>query len=79
MGSRPFNDAKANAHPLVKRVFAIMREQNANTLHLAERAGVCRNAIWHWGARRQEPKLGHLIAVLQAMGYDLVIVKKNEP
>ena len=44
---------------------------------LSERAGVSHNSINRWRLEGREPKLSDIEAVLNALGYDIVMVKRE--
>lgn len=62
------------AHPLVRQMFDIMREQRTCLVKMAGKAGIagCNLRSWRRGAC---PRVAYLDACLQALGYELRIVK----
>lgn len=70
-------------HPLVRRLFELMNEQQCGVLDLADRSGITQSAIRHWRASSQEkrsktPGIGPFDAVINALGYRLEIVPSED-
>lgn len=65
----------ANAHPLVKQVFDIIDDQQATYLMVECRSGVGRTTLSHWKDRSM-PTLGTFEAVVQALGYDIILKER---
>ena len=63
--------------PLVKEVFKLMNEQRRELLDVARRSGVSKSAISMWRYDRQ-PTVANLRAVVNTLGYDLVLKKRDE-
>lgn len=66
------------AHPLVRRFYALINTEQATLTGLADRSGVPRQTISDWRYRRS-PTVTGLEAALNALGYELRIVKRYEP
>jgi len=64
-----------HAHPLVRRLFEIMNQQMVCMTDVAPRAGFRRRTLAEWGARRN-PTITNFEAVLNALGYELRIVRR---
>lgn len=65
----------ANSHPLVRLLFAEMMRQGISNEHLAHKSGVSHNAINNM--RKTTPRVVLLEAVLNAIGFDLVAIKRK--
>jgi hypothetical protein len=63
-------------HPLVKRLFAIMNEQRVCMRHVASGTGVHHDTIASW-RYRWAPTIASMEAVLNKLGYELVIRPKR--
>ena len=61
-----------NVHPLVKRLFSEMNEQQCNYEDLVARAGISRYTLSDW-RHRTIPNVVNLDAALGALGLRLVI------
>ena len=66
-----------NTHPLVKFLFAEMTRQEVTVTVLSRKSGVGRASISQWREMVQ-PDFFSLEACLNALGYDLVTMAKNE-
>lgn len=62
----------ARAHPLVKRLFEEMNEQQVGVLDMADRSGVNKNTITGWRFRAA-PDLINLEACYSVLGRSLVV------
>lgn len=74
-------DNHPNIHPLVRRLYNLADHQRVSFEKLAKKAGVEPITISTWGHRtaiRREPRLYNFEAVLNALGYKIVIVKREE-
>lgn len=65
-----------NAHPLVKELFEIMNHERISMGEAAKGTGVSRDTVSDWRYRRN-PYLPSIEAVLNRLGYELVIRKKR--
>lgn len=65
-----------HAHPLVRRVFELLREEHATIRELAKRAGLDPSCIEGW--RKSTPNLVNIEAALGAFGYRLAAVPDKE-
>ena len=61
-----------HVNPKVRWLFEEMNRQQIGTRDLADRSGVSHNTIDQWKFRRS-PQHEHLEAVINALGYELVI------
>lgn len=68
--------SKPNLHPLVKRLFDMMREDQVAMRRLANRSGYDRKMLYNW-RNGSMPSLSRISEVYEALGYDLVPVKKE--
>lgn len=59
-------------HPLVRRLFILMNEQNAQIQEVADESGVSRSTFWSWGHTRM-PGVDKLEAALNTLGFRLKI------
>lgn len=68
-----------NALPLIKQFDAIMHKECLGAIRaIAKRAGVANSAISKWRLHNIDPRLHQFRDVLQAIGYDLKIVEREE-
>lgn len=58
----------AHCHPLVKRLFARMKADQAQVVALANKVGVTHKALCHW-RHGASPLLGNFEATANALGY----------
>jgi hypothetical protein len=63
------------AHPLVKLVF---EESNMKYSALARKIGIQHSSMMGWRLLGADPKLSLIEAALNAVGYDLVAVKRGQ-
>lgn len=55
-----------------------MLEDNAGFIaDICKRAGVCRSTVQRWMHEGKDPKLSYFKAMVNAMGYELLIVEKE--
>lgn len=66
-----------NSHPLVREMMALQRHEQLAWGDVASRAGICPSAIRHWRTANG-PRLTNFEAVLNVLGYELVIQPKAE-
>ena len=66
-----------HAHPLVRELFELMNHHGLMINDVAGPAGIARNTISEWRYRRL-PSVASLEAVLNAFGFELKIVKKED-
>ena len=66
----------SKADPLVRRLFQLLNSQRTGLSEVDEKSGVNRRTISSWRYYTC-PTLGNFKAALNAIGYDLVIVKKR--
>lgn len=67
----------ARAHPLVKRLFEEMNEQQIGVIDIAERSGVNKNTISGW-RHRANPDLINLEACFGVLGHKLVVRSREQ-
>lgn len=65
-----------HAHPLVRQMFGIMRDERTSLVKFAAESGVDRTVLSLW-RRRSSPTLVVFEAALNALGYELRIVKRE--
>lgn len=65
-----------NVHPIVRRLFELMHEEQLGVLDMSERSGINRNTIKDWKAR-SIPNVLNFDACLNTLGYELAIRKKR--
>ena len=63
-------------HPLVQRLYIEYRESRRQMNDIAAHAGVSEHAIRHW-FQGSSPSLALYEAVLNALGWKLIVVKKD--
>lgn len=68
----------ARAHPLVKEMYALMIKQRASAEDVCDRAGLGKKTIPNWRHTNFGPQLGNFEAALNALGYELKIVRKRD-
>ena len=66
-----------NNNPLIKRLVDLMNEQEVDTIDLCESAGVSHTSIHSWRIK-SNPNIANLEAVLNVLGYGLVIRKLDD-
>ncbi len=67
-----------SAHPLVKQLFAIAREQEVSVQELSLRSGVHMSVLMTWaglyrGGKITNPTTSNLVAAFNALGCELVV------
>jgi DNA-binding phage protein len=62
---------------VVRDVDIAMQQANVNTSEMARRVGMSRNAVASILARTADPMLSSVMLMLDALGYDLVVVKRQ--
>lgn len=65
-----------NNDPLIKQLYDLVQSDKRTMGAIAKRAGVSKNAMTHWFLRGN-PRMVLLQSVLQALGYELQIVRKQ--
>lgn len=65
-----------HCHPFVRKVFEEANAQRSTLAEIAKRSGVNRERFSDW-KRRSEPRISELVAVLNTLDLDLVIVPKG--
>jgi transcriptional regulator with XRE-family HTH domain len=73
---RPHSPAE-RAHPLVRRLFAEMNEQQCSQQTLSERSGINKNTFRSWRTKAV-PRLDDLEACLNVLGLELTIQPTKE-
>ena len=73
---RPHSPAE-RAHPLVRRLFAEMNEQQCSQQTLSERSGINKNTFRSWRTKAV-PRLDDLEACLNVLGFELAIQPTKE-
>jgi len=66
-----------NRNPLVVRLVELMNEQEVDTIDLCDSAGVSHTSIHSWRIK-SNPNIANLEAVLNVLGYTLVIRKLDD-
>lgn len=74
---RPHSPAE-RAHPLVRRLFAEMNEQQCSQQTMSERSGINKNTFRSWRTKAV-PRLDDLEACLNVLGLELAIQPTKEP
>ncbi|APH71412.1 helix-turn-helix domain-containing protein [Aquibium oceanicum] len=77
MAFRPYS-IPPRAHPLVRRLFALMNDQRIALGTVAERSGVAADTIKDWRGRTN-PSVPNLEACFNALGYGLTDNALHEP
>jgi DNA-binding phage protein len=72
-----FKGAKAGVDPAVAALSELMREHAGYLPDVAKRAGLQKTTMMKWCRRGADPKLSYLRAALNAMGHDLVVVRRR--
>lgn len=65
-----------NAGPLIQQLFDLIDRSKLSLWHIGKRTGVASSAMAFW-RYRSSPTLHNFVAVLNFLGYDLVIVERN--
>jgi hypothetical protein len=65
-----------HVHPMIQLLFDTVKERDMTIVELSARSGVSRHAIYDW-AHRRNASLTNLIACLNAVGIDLVAVRRD--
>ncbi len=63
-------------HPFIRFIWRKMNEELWSQEDLAKRAGVTSSAMRKWRRGERNPRISELQAVINALGYDLVIREK---
>ena len=74
---RPHSPAE-RAHPLVRRLFTEMNEQQCSQQTMSERSGINKNTFRSWRTKAV-PRLDDLEACLNVLGFELTIQTTKEP
>lgn len=72
-GKLPIPD---HTHPLIRRLFAELNQQQTTITEVAERAGFRRGTISDWRYTR-EPRISDLDAALNVLGLELAVKHKR--
>lgn len=67
---------RVHIHPLIKLLFDTLKERDMTIAELADRSGISRRTIYCWAAR-SNASLINLMACLNAVGIDLVAVRRD--
>jgi hypothetical protein len=67
-----------SAHPLVKQLFAIAKQQGVSAEELSSRSGVYTSTLMIWAGlyrngKITNPTIGNLVAAFNALGCELVV------
>jgi ribosome-binding protein aMBF1 (putative translation factor) len=65
-------------HPIIRFIWRKMNEDMWSQEDLATRSGVSSSAMRKWRRGERNPRISELEAVINAMGYDLVIREKRD-
>lgn len=66
-----------NASPLIRQLFELLNRRKITIASVARKSGVQVSTICDWRSRRS-PTVANLQAVLNAIGYELVIGRRDE-
>lgn len=69
---RRMKQAHPSTHPLVRRLWREINEQQANPNDVAERAGVSASAMYKWRRGYRSPQLMDIEACLNQLGVGIV-------
>jgi hypothetical protein len=67
-----------HAHPLVRKLWEVMNQEMLGPADVAERAGLCRDALIGWRTRRT-PRIHDLEACFNVLGKRLVVDTIPDP
>jgi len=67
----------AHAHPLVRRLFEAMNDQQTTIAEVADRAGFRRGTVSDW-RYRQEPRVSDLDACFNVLDLELTVRRRRE-
>lgn len=68
-----------NLHPIVRFVVDEMKRQGWTLDQMQRISGVGRSTICHWALGERQPHLPNIEAVLNTLGYKILIVKGDAP
>lgn len=74
---RRINLLVTNGSPTVQTLFKIARDENFTQQELAKKTGVVESTLKNWRIRNQ-PRVTDVEALLNALGYELQVVKIQE-
>lgn len=63
----------SGCHPLVRRLYEVLNQQQAQVTEVAAEAGVTKGTMWSW-KRRTMPRVDDLDAAFNVLGYRLAAV-----
>lgn len=70
--------AGRQTHPLIKRLYAIAREQGYNGELLAKKSGLAAGTISNIMSKNLDPKFRNVEVIANTLGFDLWIRRRNE-
>ena len=65
-------------HPFIRFIWRKMNEELWSQEDLAKRAGVTSSAMRKWRRGERNPRISELEAVINALGYNLIIRESND-
>ena len=65
-------------HPLVEQILALQSAAGVQDEDLAHKIGIDRSTLRGWRTRDYHPRLSALEAAANALGYELVLQRKEE-
>ena len=65
-------------HPFVRWIWLEMNDQQASQEDVAAKAGISSSAMRKWRRGASSPKLADLEAVINVLGYDVVLRKNKD-
>jgi len=77
-GRACFKQPLDNVDPLLHELSVILEDHAGFIADICKRAGVCRTTVQRWMHEGKDPKLSYFKATLNALGYDLKIVRKRD-
>jgi hypothetical protein len=67
-----------SAHPIIRQIFELAAESGISTYRLAVTTGYAPKVLAHWKFARHKPAFHSVLDLYNALGYDLVPVKREE-
>ena len=76
-GRACFKQPLDTVDPLIHELSVLLEDHAGFIADICKRAGVCRSTVQRWMHEGKDPKLSYFKAMVSAMGYELLIVEKE--
>lgn len=76
-GRACFKQPLDTVDPLIHELSVLLEDHAGFIADICKRAGVCRSTVQRWMHEGKDPKLSYFKAMVNAMGYELLIVEKE--